>query len=124
MVTLYMYYPAGLALSERLCYDGARAAAPGGRLHAHPPRGRQHRRQAAPQTGADNPPKCAAKAHGAPRPRIGRLVQAILGISAGYWERFFGKISRSALAVGSRAGWLGYEGCSKSKHTKALPTSC
>ena len=29
-----------------------------------------------------------------------------------------------ALAVGSRAGWLGYEGSSKSKHTKALPTSC
>ena len=33
-------------------------------------------------------------------------------------------VATLALAVGISAGWLGYEGSSKSKHTKALPTSC
>ena len=73
-------YPAGLPLAERLSDDGARAAAPGGRLHAHPPRGRQHRRQAAPQHGADPPQRPAkqAQAHRAPGPRVGRYeVQAV-----------------------------------------------
>ena len=28
-----------------------------------------------------------------------------------------------ALAVGSSAGWLGHDASSKSKHTKALPTT-
>ena len=33
-------------------------------------------------------------------------------------------VATLASAVGSRAGWLGYEGTSKSKHTKAFPKSC
>ena len=33
-------------------------------------------------------------------------------------------VASFALAVGSSAGWLGHEASSKSKHTKALPTTC
>ena len=56
------------------------------------------------------------------------LLLSVLGVPAAYRVRFFGKYCISsepfALAVGILAGWLGHEASSKSKHTKALPTTC
>ena len=65
---------------------------------------------------------------------MGKIMGKSISDGAKYWasQQVIGRdfsenypgVATLALAVGSRAGWLGYEGSSKSKHTKALPTSC